>query len=383
MSRSRAFLCRRESGLRPLEEGSGGCSPAFLVDIREAGIDNRGMRAAVFTRPGRIEFRELPTPVPGPQEALVRVLGCGVCGTDAHIYAGEFTTARPPVVLGHEIFGMIEALGSGTQGWKGGERVVVDPFIPCGTCSFCKAGEFRFCSSETFIGYHRNGGFAQFTAVPAANLYLVPKGIDFAGGVLAETLATVVAGLHKLAPQPGRSVLLLGAGTVGLLWGALLHRCLPAALIQTEIIPERLRYARSLGADKVLSPREETLEPAVRSLCPDGVDYLIDATGSTQAVTEALPLLKKGGTYLCFGICPEEERLPLSLTWLYRQQVSIITSRRPPREMGRAIRLLEQGAVDASAMVTGRFPLEQCEQAFRLFLGSKDRQIKMAIDPWA
>jgi threonine dehydrogenase-like Zn-dependent dehydrogenase len=259
---------------------------------------------------------------------------------------------------------------------------VLDPFIPCGACSFCKKGEYRFCSNETFIGYHRNGGFAQFSAVPVSNLYPVPEHTGFESGILTETLATVVAGFHKLAPQPGRSVLLLGAGAVGLLWGALLRSCLPASLIQTEIIPERLQRARALGADKVLSPLEEPLEPAVRALCPDGVDYLIDATGSTQAVGEALPLLRKGGTYLCFGICPEKERLPLSLAWLYRQQVSMLTSRRPPREMSRAIRLLEQRAVDPSLIVTGRFPLERSEEAFQLFLEAKNRHVKIAVDPW-
>jgi 2-desacetyl-2-hydroxyethyl bacteriochlorophyllide A dehydrogenase len=341
------------------------------------------MKAAVFTGPGRIEIRELPTPVPGPQEALVRVLGCGVCGTDVHIYRGEVTDARPPVVLGHETFGRIEALGPGTQGFQPGQKVVVDPFIPCGYCSFCKAGEYRYCSNETFLGYHRNGGFAQFSAVPVSNLYAVPERLDLAGGILTETISTVVAGIHRLALPPGRSVLLLGAGTVGLLWNALLHRCLPAALIQTEIIPERLERARSLGADRVLSPREESLEKAVRAICPEGVDCLVDATGSTQAIGEALPLLKKGGTYLCFGICPEEERLSLSLSWLYHQQVSMIGSRRPPREMSRAIRLLEQGAVDPSLFVTGRFPLERTEEAFRLFHEAKDRQVKMAVDPWA
>lgn len=340
------------------------------------------MKAAVFLGPNRIELRELPVPVPGPGEVLLRVLGCGVCGTDVHIYRGEFTTARPPVVLGHEVYGQVEALGPGTKGFEAGQKVVVDPFIPCGTCSFCKNGEFRFCRNETFIGYQHNGGFAQFTVVPAVNLYPVPADTGLESGVLTETLATVVAGLHKLALPPGRSVLLLGAGAVGLLWGALLRRCLPSVLIQTEIIPERLKRARALGADRVLSPREEKLEAVVRALCPDGVDCLIDATGSTQAIAEGLPLLKKGGTYLCFGICPEEERLPLSLTWLYRQQITFITSRRPPREMGRAVRLLEQGAVDPAVVVTGSFPLERIEETFRLFLEAKDRHIKMAVDPW-
>jgi 2-desacetyl-2-hydroxyethyl bacteriochlorophyllide A dehydrogenase len=341
------------------------------------------MKAAVFLGPANLEIRELPVPEPQAGEVLIRVLGCGVCGTDAHIYRGEVANARPPVVLGHEIFGRIESCGPRVRDFGPGDQVVVDPFIPCGSCSFCRSGEPRFCSNETFIGYNRNGGFAQFVAVPASNAYALGSDARFEDGVLTETLSTVVAGLHKLAPPPGRTFLLLGAGAVGLLWNQLLRRSLSAALIQTELIPERLQRARELGADRVLSPREEDLEASVRTLCPEGVDYLIDATGSTEAVSQALPLLKKGGTFMCFGICPAEERLPLSLGWFYQRQLTFLTSRRPPREMGRAIRLLEQGAVEGRKLVTGRLPLERIEEAFRLFFEGKDRQLKMAIDPWA
>ena len=341
------------------------------------------MKAAVFLGPGSLEIRELPVPEPQAGEVLIRVLGCGVCGTDAHIYRGEVANARPPVVLGHEIFGRIESCGPQVRGLGPGDQVAVDPFIPCGSCPFCRSGEPRFCAEETFIGYHRNGGFAQFVSIPAANAYALAADARFENGVLTETLSTVVAGLHRLAPPPGRSFLLLGAGAVGLLWNQLLRRCLPAALIQTELIPERLRRARELGADRVLSPRAEELEGAVRALCPEGVDYLIDATGSTEAVAQALPLLKKGGTFMCFGICPQEERLPLSLGWFYQRQLTFLTSRRPPREMLRAIRLLEQGIIDGGKLLTGRLPLERIEEAFRLFFEAKDRQLKMAIDPWA
>ena len=341
------------------------------------------MKAAVFLAPRRLELRDLPLPEIGAREVRVRVLGCGVCGTDAHIYEGHIANARPPVVLGHEICGRVEETGAQVQGLAPGETVVVDPFVACGECPECRSGERRFCRRETFIGYHCNGGFAQFTSVPAANLYRLPPEVCPESGILVETLATVVAGLHRLAPQPGRRILLLGAGTVGMLWAQLLHRALPACLIQTEIVPERLARARALGTDLAFSPLLEEPEATVRRLCPDGVDYLIDATGSTEAVAQTLPLLARGGTFLSFGICPAEERLPLSLNWFYRQQATFITSRRPPGELPRAVNLLARGAVDPAGLVTGRYPLSGLEECFRRFAAAKDRELKMMIDPWA
>ncbi len=341
------------------------------------------MKAAVFLAPRRLELRDLPLPEIGSGEVLVRVLGCGVCGTDAHIYEGRIANARPPVVLGHEICGRVERIGAEVRGLEHGDAVAVDPFVACGQCPECRRGERRFCRREIFIGYHRHGGFAQFCSVPAVNLYHLPPGFSPEGGILVETLATVVAGLHRLAPQPGRRFLVLGAGTVGMLWAQLLRRALPACLIQTEIVPGRLARARAPGTDLAFSPLLEEPEAAVRPLCPDGVDYLIDATGSTEAVAQTLPLLARGGTFMSFGICPAEERLPLSLSWFYRQQVTFITSRRPPGELPRAVDLLARGALDPAALVTGRYPLSDLEECFRRFAEARDRELKMMIDPWA
>jgi len=260
--------------------------------------------------------------------------------------------------------------------------VVVDPFIFCGICDSCKRGEYRFCERETFVGYHRQGGFAQYTCIPEANIYKIGAGIVAEEAILAETLSTVLAGLSRLQPEAGRSVLILGAGTVGLIWNALLNSSLPVTLIQTELLPMRRKKAEGSGADRVLSPREMDLRQEVLRLCPKGVDYLIDATGSTAAVEEALPLLRRGGTFLSFGICPEDERLSLSLNWFYHRQARILTSRRPPREMQRAIELLEHGRLALSDLVTGVYPLEKIESAFQRFFEAKDREIKMMIDPW-
>lgn len=340
------------------------------------------MKAAVFESPGRIEVRDLPIPEPSAGEVRIKVLGCGVCGTDAHIYSGEIHNAEPPVVLGHEIYGQVDGLAETVSGFQVGDPVVVDPFIFCGICDSCKRGEYRFCERETFVGYHRQGGFAQYTCIPEANIYKIAGSIGVKEAILVETLSTVLAGFSKLQPEAGRSVLILGAGTVGLIWNALVNRTLPATLIQSELVPMRRKQAERLGADSVLNPMEMDLEREVLRLCPQGVDYLIDATGSAAAIEEALPLLARGGTFLSFGICPEQERLSLSLNWFYHRQARFLTSRRPPREMQRAIGLLESGRLALSDLVTGTYPLEEIEPAFQRFTEAKDREIKMMIDPW-
>ena len=341
------------------------------------------MKAAVFKAPGRIEVQDLPIPEPGPGELRIKVLGCGVCGTDAHIYSGDIRNAEPPVVLGHEIYGRVDGPAETAGGFQIGDHVVVDPFIYCGTCDSCKRGEYRFCERETFVGYHRHGGFAQYACVPEANVYKIAATIGAKDAILAETLSTVLAGLSKLQPQAGRSALILGAGTVGLIWNALLSRSLPVTLLQSEPVPMRRAKAEAFGADHTLSPQKADLEREVRRLCPKGVDYLIDASGSTAAIEQALPLLRRGGTFLSFGICPEEERLSLSLNWFYHRQARILTSRRPPREMRRAVELLEHGRLALSDLVTGTYPLEEIETAFRRFTEARDQEIKMMIDPWA
>ncbi len=340
------------------------------------------MKAAVFKAPGRIEVQDLPIPEPSLGEVRIKVLGCGVCGTDAHIYSGEIHNAEPPAVLGHEIYGQVDEVGDGVEGFHSGDRVVVDPFIFCGNCENCKRGEYRFCEKENFIGYQRQGGFAQYTKVPSANVYKIDADIDVRDAVLVETLSTVLAGLSNLKPEAGRSILLLGAGTVGLLWNRVLNRSLSVTLVQTELVPMRKSKAKSQGASRVVSPKEQSLESVVRELCAQGLDYLIDATGSTAAIEEALPLLKRGGTFLSFGICPEEERLSLSLNWFYHRQARILTSRRPPREMQRAINLVEHRRLHLSDLVTGIYPLDEIELAFQRFTAAKDEEIKMMIDPW-
>jgi len=339
------------------------------------------MKAAVFQGNRTITLEEVPDPAPGADEVVIKILGCGVCGSDAHIYTGVVQLATPPVVLGHEIYGEIAEIGNDVKDLAVGRKVAVDPFIFCNKCYFCKRGEYRFCVSEDFVGYNHSGGFAQFVCVPQGNVFAHPGDLGLKQGILIETVSTVVAGFRKLSPSPGISALVLGAGTVGLLWAQILRHGGAGRIFQTELIPMRREVAATNGADLVISP-EEDVESVVKEYHPFGVDVLVDATGSVDAIAPALPLLKPGGTFVSFGICPEEERLSLSLNWFYRNQITFITSRRPPREISRALALVEKGTIDAENLVTGVYPLEDIETAFTRFEAEKNQEIKMAIDPW-
>ena len=341
------------------------------------------MKAAGWTAKDKIELKEIDRPEPKEGEVGIRVTGCGVCGTDVHICAGEVPLAKPPQVLGHEICGEVVSCGAGVAGFAEGDRVCVNPVVGCGCCAFCAEGKTNLCASPTIIGYARCGGFAQFTTVPASHLCRLPASVDSKGGIIAETLACVLNGYDRLNLRAGRSVMILGAGSVGLLWTQLVRRSVSARILQTEIVEGRRTAARKLGAEAVLDPRKTGFEREVLALEPEGVDYIVDASGTAEALQQALPLLRKGGTLMVFGVCPEEERISISPYDMFARELTIIGAKMPLGALNRAVRTIEAGIIDCDAIVTTTLPLEKLPEAIGWFKTEKDSQVKMMIDPWA
>ncbi len=263
------------------------------------------MKAAIFQREKHIEIQELPDPKPAPDEVLVRVVACGVCGTDVHIYAGQLKQGiKPPVVLGHEIAGVVEAVGPDVGNVKVGQNVAIDPLITCGSCQYCHQARPNLCPDMTTIGYVRNGGYAQFTVAPATHVYPLSPQTPAQAAILVETLACVLNGYDKLSPRPGRTAMVLGAGTVGLLWNQLLRKSPITKLIHSEPVAFRRRRAQQIGADLTVDPTKEDLAATILQTDPEGIDYVIDASGDPHAVAEGIRLVKKGGTFMIFGVCP-------------------------------------------------------------------------------
>lgn len=342
------------------------------------------MRAAVFRRVGRIQLTRRPIPTPGEGQVLLRVAACGVCGTDHHIFTGELTDGvQAPVVLGHEIAARVERLGAGAAGLKRGQFCAVDPVLGCGVCEMCHTGRPNLCASPAVIGYKLHGGFAQYLLAPASKVVPMDESVGPSGGVLCETLACVIHGYDRLHLRAGASAMVLGAGTVGLLWTALLARSPVRRLIQTEIVDFRRCKALSIGADLVLDPRNRDFQRVVRGQLPDGADCIIDATGDPAAIQQALPLLARGGTMLVFGVCPVGSSVTVDPFQLYNTEARIIASKMPPATLARSARLIEAGVVPTDQIVTATLPLSQLAQAVRSFNTWRDRQVKVAIDPWA
>jgi 2-desacetyl-2-hydroxyethyl bacteriochlorophyllide A dehydrogenase len=345
----------------------------------------QAMKAGVFLGKGRMELRDLPIPKPGKGEVLLKVAGCGVCGTDYHIFDGHLTAGvHPPVVLGHEIAGCVHQVGEGVEAFKEGRFCAVDPVVPCGCCAYCRSARPNLCANPTVIGYKLNGGFEQYMVVPASKLVPMDESVGIAGGIICETLACVLNGYDRLGFQAGSSAMVLGAGTVGLLWATLLRSSPSTVVMQTDIVEFRRDKARGLKlADWVLDPRERDFADRVRAELPDGVEFIVDATGDPRAIEQALPLLAPGGTFMIFGVCPTGSSVKVDPFELYNKQQRIVASKMPPNTMDRSARLIEAGRIPYREIVTATLGLDKVVESVVGFETARDKQVKVAIDPWA
>ncbi len=340
------------------------------------------MKAALFHRVHDIQMETIDKPGAEPRHVVVRVEGCGVCGTDVHIFDGELTEGVvPPVVLGHEITGVIDSVGEGVVDLHVGQRVAVDPVVGCGQCEYCHAGQPNLCPDPSVIGYKMNGGFAEFAAVPASHACPVDQALPNKAGILVETLACVLHGYDRLGFQAGKSAMILGAGTVGLLWNQLIGHSPKSLLLQSEPVAFRRGLAEKLGADVVIDPHREDLAARVRQVAPEGVDFIIDASGEPGAVEQAIRLVRKAGTFMIFGVCPADSQIRIDPHFLYQQEMKIIASKMPPQTLDRAARLLERGIIDFERIVTTELPLSQLPSALDEFTSARNRHVKMMIEP--
>jgi 2-desacetyl-2-hydroxyethyl bacteriochlorophyllide A dehydrogenase len=313
------------------------------------------MRAIVLDQPGSLRVAIVPDPAPGPGEVIVKVDCCGLCGTDLHILAGEFPPTPYPITPGHEFAGQIVACGPGIangiiNGLAEGDKVAVDPSLYCGWCRRCRAGRGNLCANWGAIGDTIDGAFAEFVTVPAVNVYRLPSHIDGQTGAMAEPLACAVHGLRRLGSVLGESVVVVGAGTMGLLLLQLLLRAGAGHVAVVDRVGARLDVARSLGAAQAVGDASDL----------DGARFevAVDATGVPDAIESALGLLDRGGRLLIFGVAPAEAAIAVSPFRVYNDEITIVGSMAILRSFGQAVDLLAAGAVDPGPLLSAPLPLE-------------------------
>jgi len=324
------------------------------------------MRVAIIETPDTIRVGTISDPTPKPDELVIRVGACGICGTDLHIAAGELPPVPYPIVPGHEFAGEVVAVGSDvaqkmgttTTGIRIGTRVTVEPNLYCGHCTFCRTGHGNLCLNWAAIGVTVNGAFAEYVAVPAANAYVLPDTISYREAALIEPLSCAIHGMHKLNAQVGDSILIVGAGTMGLILLQLALRVGASRVVSLDQNTQRLARAEKLGAHSTQTSIESVLEDE-----PLGFDCVIDATGVPAAMEAAFKAVKRGGKFLIFGVAPSEARISLSPFRIYNDEITILGSMAILFSFEAATNLISHGIVNTKALLTKALPLEAFSDA--------------------
>lgn len=302
------------------------------------------MQAGKLLEVGDFRVMEVPDPSAASGEVLVRVAAAGVCGTDRHLLKGEFL-GRPPVILGHEFSGTVEAVGEGVTTHKVGDRVACDPNIACGTCPSCLNGRINLCENLVAVGVHRDGGFATFSAFPAHRALPLPVGLSLRDAALSEPLACCLHALDIGAPRPGEKVTILGGGVIGLLC-LQLARLAGAEVLLVTRSPHRRRIAEELGAATVASAEEAS------KAFPRGADLVLECAGVAETVAQAPRLAARGGRVVIVGVLARGEMVPIEPFDLLVREVDLRMAFVNPFTQTRALALLASGAIDADPLVT-------------------------------
>jgi len=322
------------------------------------------MRAVIIDAPGIIRVDNVPDPTPRPDEVLVRVGACGICGTDLHIIDGDSPLARYPIIPGHEFAGEVVALGSdvaqryGKENITVGSRIAVEPNLYCGYCDSCRTGHENLCLNYAALGVTTNGAVAQYVTVPVAKAYALPDNMSFREGALIEPVSCAVHGMHILNPRSGDTFLIVGAGTMGVLLLQLAVRGGASRVAMVDINAQRLALAEQLGSTHTYSDIKQALKDE-----PLGFNCVIDATGVAPVIENAFMAVKRGGKLLIFGVASNEARISLSPFRIYNDEITIIGSMAVLFSFQAALDLISSGVINTEAMLTKALPLQDFLEA--------------------
>lgn len=344
------------------------------------------MKALLLSEYKKLQVADVPVPVPGPEEILVRVAACGICGSDVHGYDGSSGRRIPPIIMGHEAAGVVADVGSGVTGFRNGDRVTFDSTIYCGDCAFCRGGKPNLCDRREVLGvscgdYRRAGAFAEFVVLPARIAYHLPDNLSFAEAALLEAVSVALHAVSLVKIEPGSSALVVGAGTIGLLVQQALKVAGCARVFVTDLDPTRLALSESLGATSVLRSGPELLQTILDLTDGMGVEVAIEAVGNTPAVHSAINCVRKGGDVVLVGNISPEVTIPLQK--VVSRQITLFGSCASSGEYPRAIELLSSGQIKVKPLISAIAPLTDGPQWFERLYAREPNLMKVVLQPGA
>lgn len=324
------------------------------------------MKAAIFYKKHDIKVEETEKRSPNPNEVVIKVEACGVCGTDLHIYAGAEGAAKttPPTILGHEFSGTVYEVGSQVKALKVGDRVCVDPNDMCGECYYCKLGQAHFCENMIGIGTTVNGGFAEFCTVKEKQVYKLPDGLSFEEGAMAEPVACCIHGMDLTNVTTGQTVMIIGGGTIGLIMLQLAKISGASTLILVEPVEAKRKLGIKLGADISIDPMNNNIEEVLNSLSIKAVDSVIECVGLKSTMLDTIKYVGKAGTAMMFGLTDPDCEIPVKPFDVFKKEISIKASFINPYTQQRAISLLASKRIDVKSLITDIVKLEDINNVF-------------------
>ncbi len=343
------------------------------------------MNALLLREYKHLELIDLPRPEIGPNDVLIRVKACGICGSDIHGYDGSTGRRIPPLVMGHEAAGLVEAAGSAVTRFKPGDRVTFDSTVYCGECFFCLRGQQNLCDNRQVLGvscgdYRRNGAFAEFVAVPERICYRLPDNVPFEHAALIEAISVAVHAVSLTPIALNDTAVVVGSGMIGLLIIQSLKLTSCGRIIAIDVDDAKLKGAGQLGAHETINSRSEDAKARVLALTGGrGADLALEAVGATDPIQTAIDCTRKGGVVTLVGNLSPKVQIPLQA--IVSRQLKLIGSCASSGEYPTCIDLLARGAIQVEPMISARAPLSQGVEWFERLYSHEPNLMKVILQP--
>lgn len=367
-------MCRKEYS--KVLRRDGGKQPRIGVD---------GVRALVLREYHKLSYEEVPTPVCGPDDVLVAVKACAICGSDVHGVDGSTGRRQPPVIMGHEASGIVAEVGSNVTGFAVGGRITFDSTIYCGQCSYCRRGQVNLCDNRRVLGvscgdYRQDGAFAEYVAVPVHICYPLPEELSFEEGALVEPVSIAIHGVSRAPLSLNDTALVVGAGTIGLLIIQALRTAGCGQIIAVDIDAGKFSLAEKFGATSCLKADQDGLLAHIFELTGgQGVDAAFEAVGIGPTVNLAVEATRKGGHLVLVGNVSPKVELPLQA--VVTRELTLHGSCASSGEYPLCLDLMKQGRISVKELISATAPLREGDGWFRRLYNREPGLMKVVLNP--